>query len=52
MTQDIRVIQYGPGPIGAAVARQLVERQGVELVGGVVGIQESARQKTTEGDVQ
>lgn len=35
MTENIRVIQYGLGPIGAAVARQIVEREGVELVGGV-----------------
>jgi hypothetical protein len=35
MTESIRVIQYGLGPIGAAVARQIVEREGVELVGGV-----------------
>lgn len=32
---DIRVIQYGLGPIGSAVARHVVERAGLELVGGV-----------------
>ena len=32
---DIRVIQYGLGPIGSAVARHVVERDGVKLVGGV-----------------
>ncbi len=31
----IRVIQYGLGPIGSAVARHVVERAGLELVGGV-----------------
>jgi len=31
----IRVVQYGLGPIGSAVARHIVERDGVELVGGV-----------------
>lgn len=35
MTNAIRVIQYGLGPIGSAVARHIVERAGVELVGGV-----------------
>jgi len=35
MTDNIRVIQYGLGPIGSAVARHAVERQGLELVGGV-----------------
>ena len=35
MTNDIRVIQYGLGPIGSAVARHIVERAGLELVGGV-----------------
>jgi len=29
------VIQYGLGPIGCAVARQLAQRQGLTLVGGV-----------------
>ncbi len=35
MIDDIRVIQYGLGPIGCAVARQLAQRQGLALVGGV-----------------
>jgi 4-hydroxy-tetrahydrodipicolinate reductase len=35
MTIDTRVIQYGLGPIGTAVARHVVERAGLELVGGV-----------------
>ncbi len=35
MTDDIRVIQYGLGPIGSAVARHVVERNGLALVGGV-----------------
>ncbi len=35
MPDKIRVIQYGLGPIGSAVARHVVERKGVELVGGV-----------------
>ena len=35
MTQKIRVIQYGLGPIGSAVARHVVERAGLDLVGGV-----------------
>ena len=35
MADTIRVIQYGLGPIGRAVARHVVERAGVELVGGV-----------------
>jgi hypothetical protein len=35
MSERIRVIQYGLGPIGSAVARHLVERPGLELVGGV-----------------
>jgi 4-hydroxy-tetrahydrodipicolinate reductase len=35
MSDKIRVIQYGLGPIGSAVARQVVERTGLELVGGV-----------------
>ncbi len=35
MTDIIRAIQYGLGPIGSAVARQVVERAGVSLVGGV-----------------
>jgi 4-hydroxy-tetrahydrodipicolinate reductase len=35
MTENIRAIQYGLGPIGSAVARHVVEREGVSLVGGV-----------------
>ncbi len=31
----MRIIQYGLGPIGSAVARHVVERAGLELVGGV-----------------
>jgi 4-hydroxy-tetrahydrodipicolinate reductase len=35
MTDSIRVVQYGLGPIGSAVARHIVERPGLKLVGGV-----------------
>jgi hypothetical protein len=35
MSGKIRVIQYGLGPIGSAVARHIAERAGLELVGGV-----------------
>ncbi|MFC1974904.1 dihydrodipicolinate reductase [Chloroflexota bacterium] len=35
MSDQIRVIQYGLGPIGSAVARHIVERPELELVGGV-----------------
>ena len=35
MSEKIRVIQYGLGPIGSAVARHVAERPGLELVGGV-----------------
>jgi 4-hydroxy-tetrahydrodipicolinate reductase len=35
MENEIRAIQYGLGPIGSAVARHVVERAGLELVGGV-----------------
>ena len=35
MSDTMRVIQYGLGPIGSAVARHVVEREGLELVGGV-----------------
>jgi 4-hydroxy-tetrahydrodipicolinate reductase len=35
VTEKIRVIQYGLGPIGCATARLIVERDGLELVGGV-----------------
>ena len=31
----IRTIQYGLGPIGSAVARHVVERTGIRLVGAV-----------------
>ncbi len=35
MAETIRVVQYGLGPIGCAVARHVVERDGLELVGAV-----------------
>ena len=35
MQESVRVIQYGLGPIGSAMARHAVERHGVTLVGGV-----------------
>jgi 4-hydroxy-tetrahydrodipicolinate reductase len=35
MPDKARVIQFGLGPIGAAVARQVLERSGLELAGGV-----------------
>ncbi|MBN1642716.1 MAG: dihydrodipicolinate reductase [Anaerolineae bacterium] len=35
MSDEIRVIQVGLGPIGAAVARHVVQRAGLALVGGV-----------------
>jgi hypothetical protein len=35
MTDKMQIIQYGLGPIGSAVARHVVERPGLELVGGV-----------------
>jgi hypothetical protein len=35
MANEIRAIQYGLGPIGSAVARHIVERAGLKLVGGV-----------------
>ncbi len=35
MANSIRVIQYGLGPIGCATAQYIIERQGLELVGGV-----------------
>jgi hypothetical protein len=35
MLGTIRVIQYGLGPIGSAVARHVAERAGLELIGGV-----------------
>ncbi|MCD6487248.1 MAG: hypothetical protein J7K35_07975 [Syntrophobacterales bacterium] len=33
--KTIRVVQYGLGPIGSATARHIMEREGMELVGGV-----------------
>jgi hypothetical protein len=33
--KDIRIVQYGLGPIGTAIARHVVERPGLELVGAV-----------------
>ena len=35
MPTTIRIIQYGLGPIGTAVARHVAERPGLTLVGGV-----------------
>jgi len=35
VSDKIRVIQYGLGPIGSAVARHVIERTDLELVGGV-----------------
>lgn len=35
MQDQVRIIQYGLGPIGSAVARHVVERPGFELVGCV-----------------
>ena len=35
MTKSIRVIQYGLGPIGSAVARLIADRPGLELVAAV-----------------
>jgi 4-hydroxy-tetrahydrodipicolinate reductase len=35
MSNPIRVLQYGLGPIGCAMARHILERSGLELVGGV-----------------
>ena len=35
MSEVIRVIQYGLGPIGAATARLITERESLELVGAV-----------------
>lgn len=35
MVDTLSVIQYGLGPIGSAVARHIVERKGLELVGAV-----------------
>src|SRR5438046_7057162 len=33
LMRTIRVVQYGLGPIGCAVARALLEKDGLELVG-------------------
>ena len=35
MNKKIRVVQYGLGPIGAAMARHVVERNAIDLVGGI-----------------
>lgn len=35
MAPKIRVIQYGVGPIGAAIVRLLLEKDGVEIVGAI-----------------
>jgi hypothetical protein len=35
MADNIRVIEFGLGPIGSAIARHIVERPGLELVGGI-----------------
>jgi 4-hydroxy-tetrahydrodipicolinate reductase len=35
MSKEIRIIQYGLGPIGSAVARHVAERTGLKLVGAV-----------------
>lgn len=35
MTDKTRVLQYGLGPIGCAMARLVLERPGLELVGGI-----------------
>lgn len=35
MSSSIRVIQYGLGPIGSALARHVTEREGLALVGAV-----------------
>jgi len=35
MADRIRIVQYGLGPIGSAMARHVLERAGLELVGGV-----------------
>jgi 4-hydroxy-tetrahydrodipicolinate reductase len=35
MLDKVRVIQYGLGPIGSAVARHVLERKGLQLVGAV-----------------
>jgi len=35
ISERIRVIQYGLGPIGSAIACHVIERPGLELIGGV-----------------
>lgn len=35
MSNELRVIQYGLGPIGSAMARHVVERRGLRLVAGI-----------------
>lgn len=35
MTEKIRILQYGLGPIGQACVRTIAEKQGLELVGAV-----------------
>jgi 4-hydroxy-tetrahydrodipicolinate reductase len=35
MTRVIRVIQYGIGPIGAAIVRLMMEKPGIEIVGAI-----------------
>jgi len=35
MQEKIRVIQYGLGPIGSAIARYVSQKPGLELIGGV-----------------
>jgi 4-hydroxy-tetrahydrodipicolinate reductase len=35
MSDKVRVIQYGLGPIGSAMARHVLDRQGLDLVGGI-----------------
>ena len=35
MKENIRVIQYGLGPIGCSMAQLVVERAGLQLVGGI-----------------
>ena len=35
MSDEIRVIAYGLGPIGSAAARLVAQRSGLRLVGGV-----------------
>jgi len=35
MSDELRVIQYGLGPIGSAMARHVVDRRGMRLVAGI-----------------